>query len=77
MLVLEGLVRLHRTVQLLQHYWWGIDFHYCLGQASETKKVKKASDLASDLPGHCPDCACYECKLSGTIDKIGGGSWNC
>ena len=27
MLVLEGLVGLHRTVQLqlLQHYWWGID----------------------------------------------------
>ena len=24
MLVLEGLVGLHRTVQLLQHYWWGI-----------------------------------------------------
>ena len=27
MLVLEDLVGLHRTVQLqlLQHYWWGID----------------------------------------------------
>ena len=24
MLVLKGLVGLHRTVQLLQHYWWGI-----------------------------------------------------
>ena len=32
MLVLEGLVGLHRTVQLqlqLQHYWWGIDLNYC------------------------------------------------
>ena len=31
MLVLEGLVGLHRTVQLqlLQHYWWGIDLDYC------------------------------------------------
>ena len=30
-LVLEGLVGLHRTVQLqlLQHYWWGIDLDYC------------------------------------------------
>ena len=31
MLVLEGLVGLHRTVQLqlLQHYCLGIDFDYC------------------------------------------------
>ena len=30
-LVLEGLVGLHRTVQLqlLQHYWSGIDLDYC------------------------------------------------
>ena len=30
MLVLEGLVSLHRTVQfqLLQHYWLGIDLDY-------------------------------------------------
>ena len=30
MLVLEGLVGLHRTVQpqLLQHYWLGIDLDY-------------------------------------------------
>ena len=31
MLVLEDLVGLHRTVQLqlLQHYWLGIDLDYC------------------------------------------------
>ena len=31
MLVLEGLVGLHRTVQLqlLQHYWLGTDLDYC------------------------------------------------
>ena len=31
MLVLKGLVGLHRTVQLqlLQHYWSGIDLDYC------------------------------------------------
>ena len=31
MLVLKGLVGLHRTVQLqlLQRYWWGIDLDYC------------------------------------------------
>ena len=31
MLVLKGLVDLQRTVQLqlLQHYWWGIDLDYC------------------------------------------------
>ena len=31
MLVLKGLVGLHRTVQLqlLQHYSWGIDLDYC------------------------------------------------
>ena len=31
MLILEGLVGLHRTVQLqlLQHYWLGIDLDYC------------------------------------------------
>ena len=31
MLDLEGLVGLHRTVQiqLLQHYWWGTDLDYC------------------------------------------------
>ena len=30
-LVLEGLVHLHRTIQLqlLQHYWWGVDLDYC------------------------------------------------
>ena len=29
MLVLRGLVGLHRTIQLLQHYWLGIDLDYC------------------------------------------------
>ena len=31
MLVLEGLVSLHRTIhlQLPHHYWWGIDLEYC------------------------------------------------
>ena len=31
MLVLKGLVGFHSTVQLqlLQHYWWGIDLDYC------------------------------------------------
>ena len=31
MLVLKGLVGLHRTIelQLLQHYGWGIDLEYC------------------------------------------------
>ena len=31
MLVLKGLVGLHRTIQLqlLQHYWSGIDLDYC------------------------------------------------
>ena len=31
MLVLEGLVGLHRTIQLqlLHHYCWGIDLDYC------------------------------------------------
>ena len=31
MLVPEGLVGLHRTVQLqlIQHYWLGIDLDYC------------------------------------------------
>ena len=31
MLVIEGLVGLHRTIQcqLLQHYWLGIDLDYC------------------------------------------------
>ena len=30
MLVLECLIGLHRTIQLqlLQHYWWGIDLDY-------------------------------------------------
>ena len=30
-LLLGGLVGLHRTVwlQILQHYWWGIDLDYC------------------------------------------------
>ena len=29
MLVLKGLVGLHRTVQLLQRYCWGIGLDYC------------------------------------------------
>ena len=31
MLILKGLVGLHRTIQLqlLQHYWLGIDLDYC------------------------------------------------
>ena len=30
LLVLKGLIGLHRTIQLqlLQHYWWGIDLDY-------------------------------------------------
>lgn len=27
-----------------------------LVQASETRKQEHAFDLASDLPGHCPNC---------------------
>ena len=42
MLVLKGLVGLHRTfqLQLLQHYWLGIDLDYCDIEwfALETKK---------------------------------------
>ena len=32
MLVLKGLVGLHRTIQLqlLQHFGWGIDLDYCV-----------------------------------------------
>ena len=29
LLVLEGLVGLHGTIQFLQHYWWDIDLDYC------------------------------------------------
>ena len=29
MLVLKGLVGLHKTVQLLQHFGWGIDLDNC------------------------------------------------
>ena len=30
MLILEGLIGLHRTIQLqLQHYWCGTDLDYC------------------------------------------------
>ena len=28
MFILEGVVCLHRTVQLLQHYWLGLDLDY-------------------------------------------------
>ena len=43
LLVLKGLVGLHRTVQLqlLQHYWLGIDLDYCDIEwfASESNRV--------------------------------------
>ena len=46
------------------------------------RQRKQASDLASNLPGHCPDCewpgvsACCECKTGSAIDKMGGESWD-
>ena len=63
MLVLEDLVGLHRTIQLqlLQHYWWGIDLDYCDIEwfALETNRHHSVVfDIASKycLSDHFVDC---------------------
>ena len=46
------------------------------------RQSRTASDLASNLPGHCPDweglgvTACCEHKTCSTIDKMGEKSWD-
>ena len=53
MLVLEGLIDLHKTIQLqlLQHYWSGHTHQYsCLENTMDSMKRQKDMTLKDELP---------------------------
>ena len=57
-----------------------LDKQSCLGFRD---KAEQTSDLASNLPGHCPAhkwlwvTACCECQTCSTIHKMGKEFWDC
>ena len=53
MLVLEGVVGLHRTIQLLQHYWLGIDLDYCDIEWFTLEMNRDHSVIFEIAPEHC------------------------
>ena len=55
MLVLEGLVGLHRTIQFqfLQHYWWDIDLDYCDIEWFALEKNRDHSVVFEIIPKYC------------------------
>ena len=55
MLVLEGLVGLHRTIQLhlLLHYGWGIDLDYCDVEWFASEKNRDHSFMFEIAPKYC------------------------
>ena len=55
MLVPEGLVGLHRTVQLqlIQHYWLGIDLDYCDTEWFSLEMNRDHSVLFEIAPKYC------------------------
>ena len=55
MLVLEGLVSLHRTIhlQLPHHYWWGIDLDYCDTECFALEMNRHHSVIFEIVPKYC------------------------
>ena len=55
MLVPEGLGGLHSTIQLqlLQHYWLGIDLDYCDTEGSALETNRDHSVLFEIAPQYC------------------------
>ena len=55
MLVLEGHVDLHRTIQLqlLQHYWSGIDLDYCETEWFALERNRDHSVIFEIAQKHC------------------------
>ena len=77
MLVLEGLVGLHRTVQLqlLQHYWWGIDLVYCDIEWFALEMNRDHSVIFEIAPKHCisdsfVDHDCYSISSKGFLSTV-------
>ena len=60
MLVLEGLVGLHRTVQpqLPQHYWLGIDLDYGAIEWFALEKNRDHSVIFEMAPKYCISDSC-------------------
>ena len=53
MLVLKGLVGLHRTIQLLQHYCLGIDLDYCHTEWFALEMNRDDSVVFETASKHC------------------------
>ena len=55
MLVLKGLIGLHRTfqLQLLQRYWWGIDLDFCDIEWFALKMNRDHSVIFEIAPKNC------------------------
>ena len=63
MLVLEGLIGLHRTIQLqlLEHYWLGHRLGYCDGECSVLEMNQGHSVIFEIAPRYCiSDSVGYE-----------------
>ena len=64
MLVLKGLVGLHRTVQLqlLQHYGWGIDLEYCDSEWFALEMNRDHSLVFDFAPKYCILDSLVDCE---------------
>ena len=77
MLVLEGLVGLHKTVQhqLLQHYWLGINLDYCDIKWFALEMDRDHSAIFETSPKYCisdsfVDCEGYSISSKGSLATI-------
>ena len=77
MLVLEGLVGLHRTVQLqlLQHYCWSIDLDYCDIEWFVLETNRDHSVILGIAPKNCisdslVDCEGYSISSKGFLPTV-------
>ena len=77
MLVLEGLVGLHRTVQLqlLQHYGWGIVLDYCDNEWFALEMNRDHSVVFEIVSKHCisdsfVDCDGYSISSKGFLPTV-------
>ena len=77
MLVLEGLVDLHRTIQLqlLQHYWSGIDLDYCETEWFALERNRDHSVIFEIASKYCisdsfVDCDGYSVSSQGFLPTV-------
>ena len=62
MIVLKGLVGLHRTVQLLQRYWLGLDLDYCDIEWFALETNRDHSVIFESASKYCTSDSSVDCE---------------